>query len=88
MSIGYCAPRSKQRSVRQGETMKANPPDADPLFQYESQALPTDDARLRKLHELKLAIRNGSYDEQAFLGDLLGKMNNPPPTTTNAADSD
>lgn len=74
--------------AKQGETMKANTPDADPLFQYESQVLPTDDDRLRRLRELKLAIRDGSYDEQAFLGDLLGKMNNSPSTPPSSVESD
>ena len=68
--------------------MKANTPDADPLFQYESQVLPTDDDRLRKLRELKLAIRDGSYDEQTFLGDLVGKMSNPPPAPQGTTEDD
>lgn len=68
--------------------MKANTPDADPLFQYEPQALPADDDRRRKLLELKQAIRDGSYDEQAFLGNLLGKMNNPPTTPPSSVESD
>lgn len=79
---------SKQRKAKQDETMRANAPDADPLFQYEPQALPTDDDRRRRLRELKLAIRDGSYDENAFLDDLLGKMNNPPPASPSTAETD
>ncbi len=62
--------------------------DADPLFQYESQALPADDDRTRRLRELKLAIRDGSYDENAVLDDLLGKMNNPPPAPPCTTEND
>ena len=68
--------------------MSANTPDADPLFQYEPQALPIDDDRRRRLRGLKLAIRDGSYDENAFLDDLLGKMNNPPPASPSTTETD
>ena len=80
MSIVIIPCASNSGNAKQGETMRANAPDDDPLFQYESQAVPTDDDRRRKLQNLKLAIRDGSYDENAFLDDLVGKMNNPPPT--------
>lgn len=68
--------------------MKARTPDADALYQYESEALPCDEDRRRRILELKLAIQDGSYDEQEFLGSLVGKMNNPPPTPPSTIESD
>ncbi len=54
--------------------MSPDPGNADPLYEYEQEPLPSDDDRNRRLKELKRAIQAGTYDEEEILNNLLGNI--------------
>ncbi len=46
----------------------------EPLHQHDTEELPADDERSRRIKQLRRAIQAGTYDEEESLKHLLGTL--------------